>query len=244
MSANCKQLRNQINTKQQEFYEILGELHYSKRIESFIDYFSDCFRNETATLYQCEVSPKDKEFVIDYTRTLPNAQNAFKYAMKVPKSTPIDKNFLYEIHRRLARRTSIPGGIYRQFDAFSMKLGIHAPAYPIMIQRVDDLLYQISNSTDDILTLAMDVHYELMALQPFSDFNKRTARIIADTILMRNGHPPFRFDRPADNIKYYDALRARVKNDDKEYEKYMLGNLNYAWGKLIKMAKKATYNQY
>ena len=244
MSVNCQQLRNQINNKRQEFYAILPALHNTKRLESFIYYFSDCFRNETANLYQCEVPTKDKEYVIDYTTTLPNAQNAFKYAMNLPKNAPITTDTLYEIHRRLARRTDIPGGVYRQFDAFSMKLGIHAPAYPIMIQQMDNLLFQISNNTDDVLTTAMNAHYEIIALQPFSDFNKRIARIIADIILLRNGHPPFRFDRRPDNIKYYDALRARVKNDDKEYEKYMLGNLNYAWGKLLKMATRSAYNQF
>ena len=90
----------------------------------------------------------------------------------------------------------------------------------------------------------MDAHYQIIALQPFGDFNKRTARIVADIILMRNGHPPFRFDRRIDNVDYYNALRARVNNDDKEYEKYMLSNLNYAWGKLLKMATQSSYNQY
>ena len=243
MSISCKQLRSQIAAKQQEFYEILGAQPHFKNIDYFVNYFSDCFRHETANLYQCEVSYQDKEYVIDYTRTLPNAQNAFKYAMKQSKNTPINTDFLYEIHRRLARYTDIPGGSYRQFDAFSMKLGIHAPAYPIMIQKIDDLFYQLSNSSDDVLTLAMNAHYEIIALQPFGDFNKRTARIIADSILIRNGHPPFRFDRRTDNVKYYNALRARVKDDDKEYEKYMLSNLNYAWDKLIAMAKKSAYNQ-
>ena len=244
MSVNCGQLRNQINEKKQEFCEILAASSNPKRLESFIYYFSDCFRNETANLYQCEVPNQDKEFVIDYAKALPNAQNAFKYAMSLPKGAPINTDTLYEIHRRLARRTDVTGGIYRQFDAFSMKLGIHALAYPVMIQKMDYLLYQLNHNTDDVLTLAMDAHYELIALQPFGDFNKRTARIVADIILMRNGHPPFRFDRTPDNTKYYDALRARVRNDDKEYEKYMLGNLNYAWGKLLKMATKSAYNQY
>lgn len=244
MSATCKQLRLEITAKQQEFYQILGAQHHFKNIESFVSYFSDCFRNETANLYQCEVSKNDREYVLDYTHALPNAQNAFKYAVNLPKSAPITSDTLYEIHRRLARRTDVPGGAYRQFDAFSMKLGVHAPTYDIMIQKVDDLLFQLTRDDIDILTRAMNAHYEIIALQPFGDFNKRTARIVADSILVKNGHPPFRFDRNIDNTKYYDALRARVASDDKTYEKYMLGNLNYAWNKLIAMATKAAYNQY
>ena len=244
MSTTCGQLRLQIMAKQQEFCQILGAMHHFKRIESFISYFSDCFRTETANLYQCEVPKDDREYVFDYVKTLPNAQNAFKYAMNLPKSTPITFDTLYEIHRRLARYTDVPAGIYRQFDAFSMKLGVHAPSYQVMIQKMDNLLYQTQRDDVDVLTRAMNAHYEIIALQPFGDYNKRVARIVADLILLKNGHPPFRFDRNTDTEKYYNALRARVACDDKKYEKYMLGNLNYAWNKLIEMAKKSNYNQY
>ena len=244
MSATCRQLRLQIEQKQQDFQQILVAQHHFKRIESFVSYFSDCFRNETANLYQCEVSNNEREYVLDYAKALPNSQNAFKYAMNLPKSAQITSNTLYEIHRRLARHTDVPGGIYRQFDAFSMKLGIHAPTYEIMIQKMNDVLYEVSRENIDVLTRAMDAHYEIIALQPFGDYNKRLARIVADYILVKNGHPPFRFDRTPDNIKYYNALRARVGRDDKAYEKYMLGNLNYAWDKLIAMATKSSYNQY
>ncbi len=244
MSISCKQLRLQISASQQEFQKILAGRHNFKRIESFACYFSDCFRNETANLYQCEVSRPNREYVLDYAKTLPNAQNAFKYAMNLPKNSPISSETLYEIHRRLARHTDVPGGTYRQFDAFSMKLGLHAPTYEIMIQKIDNLLYEIGRTDTDAITRAMYVHYEIIALQPFGDYNKRVARIVADLLLMKNGHPPFRFDRCTDNAKYYDALRARAHRDDKSYERYMLGNLNYAWNKLVAMAKTSLYNQY
>ena len=244
MAKTCKQLRLQIMAHQQEFYQILGAQHHIKRIESFVSYFSDCFRTETANLYVCEVPDEDREYVFDYAKTLPNAQNAFKYAMGTPKSAPITSDTLYEIHRRLARHTDIVGGAYRQFDAFTMKLGVHAPTYEIMIQKLDNLLFQTNNDEIDVLTRAMNVHYELIALQPFGDYNKRVARIVADSLLLKNGHPPFRFDRPGDTANYYKALRARVKCDDKTYEKYMLEDLNYSWNKLIAMAKKSSYNQY
>ncbi|MDR0967860.1 MAG: hypothetical protein LBL75_03485 [Rickettsiales bacterium] len=57
-------------------------------------------------------------------------------------------------------------------------------------------------------------------MQPFNDYNKRTARMVMNWILFQNGLTPIIFHYKKDRTKYLNAIR----NYDKKnvYEKFML----------------------
>lgn len=75
--------------------------------------------------------------------------------------------------------------------------------------KVPDLLeefYQwMKTSQDHPVCVAALAHYKLVTIHPFVDGNGRTARLLMNLILMRNGYPPA-IILPKDRLKYIQSL--------------------------------------
>jgi Fic family protein len=68
---------------------------------------------------------------------------------------------------------------------------------------------------------SFDAHYRLMAIHPFADGNGRTARLLMNLVLLRQGYPPVAV-RPEDRKSYLDALEhASVQDDLKPFQIFM-----------------------
>lgn len=95
------------------------------------------------------------------------------------------------------------------------------PSQEVTRQRINDILYNLNSGNGSILQRAFDVHYEIIMLQPFCDFNKRTARMLMNWFLINHGYRPIAFNDPSDNKEYTNALRQRLNGDKHYYYKYM-----------------------
>ncbi len=58
-----------------------------------------------------------------------------------------------------------------------------------------------------------DAHFRLVAIHPFSDGNGRTARLLMNLLLLREGYPPVAV-RPEDRKDYLDTLQHGSLHDD------------------------------
>ena len=58
-------------------------------------------------------------------------------------------------------------------------------------------------------------------LQPFDDFNKRTARLIMNWVLLQNGYRPIAFNKRGDKTDYIASLTARANGNKRQYTDYM-----------------------
>ena len=73
---------------------------------------------------------------------------------------------------------------------------------------------------------SFDAHYRLAAIHPFADGNGRTARLLMNLLLLRQGYPPVAV-RPEDRKSYLDALEhASVHDDLKPFQIFMHRRLN------------------
>jgi Fic family protein len=60
---------------------------------------------------------------------------------------------------------------------------------------------------------SFDAHFRLAAIHPFSDGNGRTARLLMNLLLLRQGYPPIAV-RPEDRKTYLDTLEHASTRDD------------------------------
>ena len=71
---------------------------------------------------------------------------------------------------------------------------------------MDKLIYEISeNKGFNAIELAAYAHHELVRIHPFVDGNGRTARLLMNLILMREGYPPVVIIKK-ERKKYFDTL--------------------------------------
>ncbi len=127
-----------------------------------------------------------------------------------------------DIHYSLAQNTDVtPGRIRTKCVSILQTLVPAQPTPEITRQRIDDILYRLNTGKQTILQRAFDAHYELIVLQPFTDFNKRTARMLMNWFLITRGYRPIAFNVSTDNKEYMNALRSAIQGDKKTYYTYM-----------------------
>jgi Fic family protein len=72
---------------------------------------------------------------------------------------------------------------------------------------------------------AIEAHYKLVTIHPFSDCNGRTARLLMNLLLVRVGFPPMIIS-PEERVQYLTSLEDRqLGRGDRAYKAFMEGQL-------------------
>ena len=127
----------------------------------------------------------------------------------------------------------VTGGAFRY--AMVNVLGQPAPNPTIIRDLLDSAVYKMNTDKSQILTKAFDIHYDIVTIQPFADFNKRTARIIMNWYLLQNNYTPVLFNHKGDDKLYVESLRNRLNGDTKEYTTYMCDRTIKTQNAILKM---------
>lgn len=77
----------------------------------------------------------------------------------------------------------------------AMVLGKFAPSIEQIYYKMEQIEYHLHDETYSILTRAFDTHFDIIMTQPYSDYNKRTARLVMNWFLMQNGYRPIIFNK-------------------------------------------------
>ena len=108
---------------------------------------------------------------------------------QISRSHPTDEEYVRELHTRMFDQTWKWAGTYRKT---TKNLGV-----PIgeMRERLAQLLgnatYWLEHRTYDADECAVRFHHELVVIHLFPNGNGRHARLIADVLAVKGGHPPF-----------------------------------------------------
>ncbi len=179
--------------------------------------------SEPRTLFY--VPLKDQHFYLDFN-CMNNLGNAYDFIINsTNNNTRIEASDICKLHSFLCQNTYIDGGNFRTTSKV-LEITIngermHAPDSYDIPYLLNLIVYNMNDTSKDVLHRAFDAHYEIIALQPFDDFNKRTARLVMNWILVQNGYRPIVFNKPSDKQKYKDAIKLYAEGDKKSYYTYM-----------------------
>lgn len=88
------------------------------------------------------------------------------------------------------------------------------PSDPILIkQKLTDILIE-QEKYDDPFARSIFLHCNIARLQPFSDGNKRTSRLVESIVLMSAHIIPVRSNRQADILRYRSAIAHFYETED------------------------------
>ncbi|WP_247232947.1 Fic family protein [Telluribacter sp. SYSU D00476] len=106
--------------------------------------------------------------------------------------------------------------------------------------QMDDLMkwYREKTTSDEVnaVLLAAEFHYRFIRIHPFDDGNGRTARILMNFILMKDGFPPVVI-KTEDKSNYLSALRQADAGIIEPFINYIATNLIRSMGLMIRGAK-------
>ncbi|MEZ6209571.1 MAG: Fic family protein [Candidatus Paceibacterota bacterium] len=133
-----------------------------------------------------------------------NHKKAFEYCLDLRHEKTITKDQIYTLHDYLIKGLGVKSGLRNS------PVGITGSSYlPIDIpQTIEEefdrfvvLLNKLNSSYERALMAVAGISY----LQPFEDGNKRTARLLANTLLLMEGNAPLSY-RNVDEESYRNAL--------------------------------------
>lgn len=197
-----------------------------------LNYARSELRNEATRLKPANSDP------IDFTNIY-NMSVAWDYVLKHLHTT-IDIKEIAQINSIISTNNDedVIGGTFRYCMAYV--LGQPAPNPLRIHDLLDSAVYKMNTDRNQILTKAFDIHYDIVTIQPFSDFNKRTARIIMNWYLLQNNYTPVLFNHKNDNQLYTESLRKRLNGDTKEYTAYMCDRTIKTQNAILKMLSHRT----
>jgi len=133
------------------------------------------------------------------------------------KSQKITERNVREIHSLILKEIdSKYSGRYRDIQV-RISGSAHTPPEPLLVQESMERfsMERLLDTEDHPVIQAAMAHFELVSIHPFVDGNGRTARLLMNLILIKNGYFPTIILKN-DRKKYYDALEKghRGKIDD------------------------------
>lgn len=156
-----------------------------------------------------------------------------KVSQKAPYSTSLTSN----MHEELMEGLIFGAGSYRSARAFMASTAIVPPNYVKIPFIMDQLEADVNTPNQRTLDTALHIHYTLLTTQPFSDGNKRTARLMMNLYLMERGYPPIFVERER-KAEYLASMEEKfVKSDDNRYYSFMLDLLKDSFDNVTQMTE-------
>ena len=207
--------QSHLDALQDEFRQHVGELtdnEYRKEMERLgidLSWKSSQIEGNTYTLLETERLLRESKTAEGKTREeavmLLNHKDALSFILDNPDYLKeLTVSHIEDIHQLLTKELSIDKGLRRH------RVGITGTNYhpldnEFQIREAMRDACELINSKSNIFEKALLTLVLLSYIQPFSDGNKRTARITSNAILIANDYCPLSF-RSVDSIDYKKAM--------------------------------------
>lgn len=207
--------QSHLDALQDEFRQHVSELtdnEYRKEMERLgidLSWKSSQIEGNTYTLLETERLLRESKTAEGKTREeavmLLNHKDALSFVLDNPDYLKeLTVSHIEDIHQLLTKELSIDKGLRRH------RVGITGTNYhpldnEFQIREAMREACELINSKSNIFEKALLTLVLLSYIQPFSDGNKRTARITSNAILIANDYCPLSF-RSVDSIDYKKAM--------------------------------------
>ena len=191
-------------------------------------------RQETAVVLEKGLTVSGKSLVEHLEAT--NHAKAYEQILELVSEdeTSIDEEKILAIHEAILKGIDDPNaGCYR---AVMVRISGSQVVLPNPV-KVPDLMEEFSSWFQNPgklhpVEIAAEAHYRLVTIHPFSDGNGRTARLLMNLLLLREGYPPALI-RTRDRLRYLQSL-----------EEAQLGGSKEKFYRLIQDAVKRSFDIY
>ncbi len=190
----------------------LSDFEYKKEFERLaidLSWKSSQIEGNTYSLLETERLLKDKETAAGKTKEeaimLLNHKDALDFIVKNPDYlVPLTISKIVDIHSLLIKELAVDKNLRKR------RVGISGTNYrpldnEFQIREALESACKLVNKKENIFEKALLILVLISYIQPFMDGNKRTARIVSNSILMNYKHCPVSF-RTVDSVDYKKAM--------------------------------------
>jgi Fic family protein len=221
--------------KYQSNIEGLTKNEYNKELERLaidLSWKSSQIEGNTYSLLETEILLRDKLTAQGKTKEeatmLLNHKDAIDFLVENKNYvTPLSTSKIEDVHSILVKELDVDRNIRKR------KVGISGTNYQpldndFQIKEALEIVCELVNAKTNVFEKAMLVLILISYIQPFSDGNKRTGRIVSNAILIDHGYCPISF-RTVDAIWYKKAmLLFYEQNNISSFKKIFLEQYEFA----------------
>lgn len=235
ISDKFNKMKKRIEEKRKEFTE---EIRKKKKEKLVIDlsWASSNIEGNTYSLLETEgllkynETAKGKSFL--EAQMILNHKDAIEYIRQENKDKKIDRHKLLELHQILIKNLNVDTGFREHLVTISNSSFVPCDNKFQIISYIDLILEKINNMKS-ILEKSMTANLLVAFLQPFSDGNKRTSRMLGNVILLSHGYLPISFANTAKEDYIKAILYFYEKQEPAFFKQLFLNELNHSFREYI-----------
>lgn len=194
-------------------------------------------RKETALAITEHITSTSKP-IKDYVEAQNHAA-AFKYVLQLSKNKHyVTEDDILSIHKTILKGLDdTNAGRYRNVQVRISGSNVVLPNSVKVYKLMKELAYYLQTEKPSI-DKAIIAHLQLVSIHPFIDGNGRTARLLMNLLLLKNGKPPL-IIRPRDRKRYLQVIeKAQLTEDRADYMGFMYKALERSFDTYIEMFNK------
>lgn len=147
-----------------------------------------------------------------------NHQKAIEFVKTLVSKKKIEEIEVLNLHALILDRIDPHNaGFYRKSTVRISGTNYTPPNFIKVPELMQEVYQKINEKKEELIEQAALIHLRFVAIHPFIDGNGRTARLLTNLYLMRNGYPPIIYLR-AERKKYIRSImRDQLEHDASEF---------------------------
>jgi Fic family protein len=180
-------------------------------------------RQETAMIVEKGITVEGKSITEHLEAT--NHAKAYEYIrdLHLHNIGDITERIILDIHAIILRNIdTMNAGVYRNIPVRIAGSTVALPNPLKVPELMREFIVWLQKFDGDPVETAIEAHFKLVSIHPFTDGNGRTARLLMNLILMSTGYPPAIIGKE-DRKQYIDSIeKGQLKGDLSDYYPFML----------------------
>ncbi|MDE1974998.1 MAG: Fic family protein [Patescibacteria group bacterium] len=197
-------------------------------------------RQETAQVIEKDISVEGKSLkeLIEAKNHAEASDFVLRFIRDNKTRQAIDLKTILDIHGMILAKIDEPNaGRLRTFPVRVTGSTSIMPNSAKVPELMEALISWLHEDHVHPVAKAVDAHYRLVSIHPFSDGNGRTARLLMNAILMQNGFSPLVIPKEARKGYVTSLEKAQTKQDTEDYYVFMLDRMIESMEDYIKARK-------
>lgn len=147
-----------------------------------------------------------------------NHKQALDYIYNLVDKKIITLDDIFSLHGLILKRIDdVSAGCLRSVSVRISGSTVIFPNPAKLPKLMDDFEGWLQNTPLEVVDKAIQAHYQLVTIHPFTDGNGRTARLLMNFLLMQQGYPPI-IVAPKNRLNYINSLeKAQLSGNMTDY---------------------------
>lgn len=182
-------------------------------------------RQETALVVEKDISIEGKQLkeLIEAKNHSEAVEFIKKFVENNKKLNDITLSVILDIHRIILQKNDDANG--GRLRTVPVRITGSTSVMPNAIsvpKLMEEFIVWLKEIDDHPVLVAIEAHYRLVSIHPFTDGNGRTARLLLNLILLQNNYPPMIIHPESRRVYVTSLEKAQIGRVKDEYEKFML----------------------